>query len=57
MFCNTKPDLDLQEVHDFLVKLALEAGQAIASANPNTLDSDTKKNCKFENVVIYFENF
>jgi myo-inositol-1(or 4)-monophosphatase len=43
-----EPDLDLQGVHDFLVKLALEAGQAITSANPNFQDSNNKMNCKLE---------
>lgn len=35
---------DLQEIHDFLVGLAGEAGSKIVAANPSTVD--TKKNCK-----------
>ncbi|KAL8685494.1 MAG: hypothetical protein Q9218_007727 [Villophora microphyllina] len=33
---------DLQEIHDFLIKLAGEAGSKIVAANPSTVD--TKKN-------------
>ena len=37
-------DPNLQEIHDFLIDLARQAGQMIASANPSTVD--TKKNCR-----------
>lgn len=35
-------DLNLQEIHDFLVSIAQKAGSMIISANPSTVD--TKKN-------------
>jgi myo-inositol-1(or 4)-monophosphatase len=38
-------DLNLQEIHDLLVKVAHQAGQKILAANPRTLGSDTKLNC------------
>ncbi|KAL5612564.1 hypothetical protein BROUX41_004338 [Berkeleyomyces rouxiae] len=37
-------DLNLQEIHDFLVTLARKAGEMIISANPQDLDKDTKLN-------------
>jgi myo-inositol-1(or 4)-monophosphatase len=38
-------DLDLQRIHDHLVNIAHKAGKMILSANPNMVDTDTKKNC------------
>ncbi|KAF2500594.1 inositol monophosphatase [Lophium mytilinum] len=37
-------DLDLQEIHDYLVSLAHKAGEMITSAHPTTSASGTKKN-------------
>ncbi len=39
----TEPNL--QEIHDLFIKIARQAGLMILSANPNTIDSGTKKNC------------
>ena len=36
--------VDLQEVHDFLVQVAHEAGEMITSAKPTAAGSGTKKN-------------
>ena len=38
-----EPEPNLQEIHDVLFDIALEAGDMITSANPSTVD--TKKNC------------
>jgi myo-inositol-1(or 4)-monophosphatase len=38
-------DINLTEIHDLLVKVAHQAGKMIMSATPQTLGSDTKKNC------------
>lgn len=38
--------LDLQKVHDDLIKVAKQAGEMIMSANPSVLQADDKKNCK-----------
>ncbi|KKA29940.1 hypothetical protein TD95_004806 [Thielaviopsis punctulata] len=37
-------DLDLQEIHDFLVEVAHRAGAMIISANPQDIDKGTKLN-------------
>ncbi|OCK83289.1 inositol monophosphatase [Lepidopterella palustris CBS 459.81] len=37
-------DLDLQEIHDFLISIAQEAGEMITAAYPTTSASGTKKN-------------
>lgn len=39
-------DLDLQEIHDFLISVAKKAGEMITSARPSTTTSGEKKNCK-----------
>lgn len=39
-------DLNLQEIHDFLVEVAKKAGEMITSAKPSTQTSGEKKNCK-----------
>ncbi len=36
--------IDLQEVHDFLVEVAQEAGKMITSAKPRQTDAGMKKN-------------
>jgi len=38
------PDVNLQEVHDFLVAIAKKAGDMITSAKPSTSGSGSKKN-------------
>lgn len=38
-----EPEPNLQEIHDVLFDIALEAGDMITSANPSSVD--TKKNC------------
>lgn len=37
-------DINLQEIHDFLVSIAKKAGEMITSARPNTSISGSKKN-------------
>lgn len=37
-------DIDLQEVHDFLVSIAYKAGDMILSATPSAANLGTKKN-------------
>lgn len=37
-------DINLEEIHDFLVDIAHKAGEMITSARPNTAISGTKKN-------------
>lgn len=37
-------NVDLQEVHDFLITVAKKAGQMITSATPNTSVAGEKKN-------------
>ncbi|KAI9782582.1 MAG: hypothetical protein M1839_004826 [Geoglossum umbratile] len=37
-------ELNLQEIHDFLVELAKRAGEMVLAANPSTLTADSKKN-------------
>ncbi|KAI9769943.1 MAG: hypothetical protein M1840_003652 [Geoglossum simile] len=37
-------ELNLQEIHDFLVELAKKAGEMALAANPSTLTADSKKN-------------
>lgn len=38
-------DINLQEIHDFLVEVAHRAGTMIITANPQDIDQDTKLNC------------
>lgn len=37
-------DIDLQEVHDFLITVAKKAGEMITSARPKKSESGEKKN-------------
>jgi myo-inositol-1(or 4)-monophosphatase len=37
---------DLQEIHDFLVSLAFQAGDIITNALPDTSGTGSKKNSK-----------
>jgi hypothetical protein len=37
---------ELQDIHDYLVNVAKEAGEMITKAKPSTGSVDTKKNCK-----------
>jgi len=39
-------DLNLQEIHDFMVEVARKAADRITSATPTTDTSGSKKNCK-----------
>jgi myo-inositol-1(or 4)-monophosphatase len=38
-------DVNLQEVHDFMISIAKQAGERIVSAKPTTQGSGSKKNC------------
>jgi myo-inositol-1(or 4)-monophosphatase len=38
-------DLDLREIHDFMITIAKQAGARITSAQPSTSSSGSKKNC------------
>ena len=42
-------DLDLQEIHDFLITIAYKAGEMITTAHPSTGAAGSKKNCKISN--------
>lgn len=39
-------DINLQKIHDDLVAIAYEAGSMIMAANPNSISTGTKLNCK-----------
>lgn len=39
-------DLNLQEIHDFMISIAKQAGERIVSAKPTTDSAGSKKNCK-----------
>ena len=38
-------DLNLQEIHDFMIQVAQQAADRITSAAPTTDTSGSKKNC------------
>jgi myo-inositol-1(or 4)-monophosphatase len=38
-------DLDLQEIHDFMISIALKAADMITSAHPTTSAAGNKVNC------------
>ena len=38
-------DLNLKEIHDFMVSIVQEAGERIVAAKPTTSESGSKKNC------------
>jgi myo-inositol-1(or 4)-monophosphatase len=38
-------DLNLQEIHDFMISIAKQAGERIVSATPTTGAAGSKKNC------------
>jgi hypothetical protein len=40
-------DLNLQEIHDFMISIAKQAGERIVSATPTTEAAGSKKNCKY----------
>lgn len=42
-------DINLQQIHDDLKVLAFEAGAMIMAANPNSISTGTKLNCKHHN--------
>jgi myo-inositol-1(or 4)-monophosphatase len=39
-------DLNLQEIHDFMISVAKQAGERIIAAKPTTDAAGSKKNCK-----------
>lgn len=39
-------DINLKKIHDDLVAIAYEAGAMIMAANPNSISTGTKLNCK-----------
>lgn len=39
-------DINLQKIHDDLVAIAYEAGAMITAADPNSVSTGTKLNCK-----------
>ena len=39
-------ELDLEEIHDTMVSVALQAAKIILAAAPTDLDKGTKLNCK-----------
>jgi myo-inositol-1(or 4)-monophosphatase len=39
-------DINLQEVHDFMIEIARKVGERITSAKPTTGAAGSKKNCK-----------
>jgi hypothetical protein len=39
-------DLNLQEIHDFMISIAKQAGERIVAAKPTTEGAGSKKNCK-----------
>jgi myo-inositol-1(or 4)-monophosphatase len=39
-------DIDLQEIHDFMISIAKQAGERIVAARPTTQASGSKKNCR-----------
>lgn len=39
-------EINLQKIHDDLVAIAYEAGAMITAANPNSISTGTKLNCK-----------
>jgi hypothetical protein len=43
----TMADLNLQEIHDFMVSIAKQAGERIVAAKPTTEGAGNKKNCEF----------
>lgn len=48
----TMGEVDLQEVHDFLINVAHDAGIMVASAKPEVAGHGTKKNSAGEGNVI-----
>jgi myo-inositol-1(or 4)-monophosphatase len=38
-------DLNLQEIHDFMISIAKQAGERIVAAKPTTEGAGNKKNC------------
>ena len=42
-------DLNLQEIHDFMIEVALQAADRITSATPTTDTAGNKKNCMYRN--------
>lgn len=42
-------EINLKKIHDDLVAIAYEAGAMIMAANPNSISTGTKLNCKTTN--------
>lgn len=51
----TMDEPNLQEIHDLLVEIALEAGRIQLSARPSTLEIDTKKTCTPSSILPHFQ--
>jgi myo-inositol-1(or 4)-monophosphatase len=47
-------DLNLKEIHDFLISVAQKAGEMITSAHPTTEAAGSKKNCTAFRALIHF---
>lgn len=45
-------DINLQEIHDDLKVIAFEAAAIIMAANPNSISTGTKLNCKDHSSTI-----
>jgi len=45
----TMADLNLREIHDFMISIAKQAGARIVSATPSTEAAGSKKNCLSSN--------
>jgi hypothetical protein len=45
-------NLDLQEIHDFMISIAKKAGEMITAAHPTTESAGNKKNCKYMEIPL-----
>lgn len=45
-------DVNLQEIHDKLLEVALEAGRMITAANLNSITTGTKINCMLPSLYL-----
>jgi hypothetical protein len=43
----TMANLNLQEIHDFMISIAKQAGERIVAAKPTTEGAGSKKNCMY----------
>jgi hypothetical protein len=49
----TMADINLQQIHDDLVSIALKAGQMILSATPSLTSLETKKSSNSTKATLY----